>query len=99
MFVAMASNACHILEAALEQMDDIIAGKSCSPHYLKSIAFVIAGLHGYEKFSLTCIQIENLDSQVGKGDQPVLLLGIVTYCWFWLGLSKKLWYLRWHLKH
>lgn len=68
MFVAMASNACHILEAPLEQMDDIIAGRSYSPHYCKNRAasFVIAGLHGYEKCSLT--GISNLHSQVGKGD-------------------------------
>uniref|UniRef100_A0A674N435 PPFIA binding protein 2 n=1 Tax=Takifugu rubripes TaxID=31033 RepID=A0A674N435_TAKRU len=34
----MASNACHILEAALERMDDIIAGKSSGffTHYLKN---------------------------------------------------------------
>lgn len=29
----MASNASHMLEAALEQMDDIIAGKSFCFHY------------------------------------------------------------------
>lgn len=54
MCVAMASNACHILEAALEQMDDMIVGKSYSPHYLKNTAasFVIAGRHGYEKCGL-----------------------------------------------
>lgn len=35
-FVAMASNACNILEAALERMDDFIAGKSYFIHYLKN---------------------------------------------------------------
>uniref|UniRef100_H3D8H7 PPFIA binding protein 2a n=1 Tax=Tetraodon nigroviridis TaxID=99883 RepID=H3D8H7_TETNG len=32
----MASNACHIVEAALKQMDEMIAGKSSSAHYLKN---------------------------------------------------------------
>lgn len=69
----MASNACHILEAALEQMDDIIAGKSYSPHYLKNTdaSIVIAGLHDYKKCGLSTIQIDNLDSKVRKGYQPV----------------------------
>lgn len=60
MTVAMASNACHILEAALEQMDDIIAGKSYSPHYLKNkdASFIIAGLHDYEKCGLSSISEE-----------------------------------------
>lgn len=52
-FVAMASNACHILEAALERMDDIIAGKSSGffTHYLKNTtaSLAIAGLHRYER--------------------------------------------------
>lgn len=76
MVVAMASNACHIVEAALKQMDEMIAGKSSSAHYLKNTtaSFVIAGLHGYGKCSLTCIQIHILDGQVGKGDQPVLII-------------------------
>lgn len=45
----MVSNACHIVEGALEQMDDIIAGKSYAPHYLKKMAdsFFVAGFHGY----------------------------------------------------
>lgn len=34
----MASNASHILEAALEQMDEIIAGKSFCFHYLETDA-------------------------------------------------------------
>lgn len=41
----MASNASHMLEAALEQMDDIIAGKSFCFHYRYTAQFVIAGLH------------------------------------------------------
>lgn len=76
MIVAMASNAYHILKAALEQMDGIIAGKNYSPHYLKNTdaSFVIAGLHGYEKCSLTSIQTENLDSWVRKGRSPYLII-------------------------
>lgn len=97
MFVTMASNACHILEAALEQMDDMIAGKSYSPHYLKNTAasFVIAGLRGYEKCGLTCIQIEILDSQVRKGDQPVLFCnGSDIFLVLVRVINQKLWYLR-----
>lgn len=101
MVVAMASNACHIVEAALDQMDDIIAGQSFSPHYLKNTAasFVIAGLHGYGKCGLTCIQIDILDGQVRKGDQPVLIICGSDIFLIVVGVIKlKLWYLWCHLK-
>lgn len=62
-FVAMASNACHILEAALERMDDIIAGKSYFTRYLKNTtaSLVIAGLHRYEKCGLRGIQRKTIE--------------------------------------
>lgn len=44
----MALNASHMLEAALEQMDDIIAGKRSLlmlSEIQKTAQFVIAGLH------------------------------------------------------
>lgn len=81
MFVAMASNACHILEAALEQMDDIIAGKSCSPHYLKNMAasFVIAGLHGYEKCSFDMYTNRKFRQSSEEGGSACFFSVEVTY--------------------